>query len=549
MHSDIDKELNALQDELFDFVIIGSGFGGSVSSLRLAEKGYRVLLLERGKRFGDLDFPRSNWSLWKYLWLPALRFYGFLQLSILKDVVALHGSGVGGGSLVYASVLVEPDENFYNNLVWDGLANWQTVLAPHFKTAKRMLGVTQSPRFYPSDDALRAVAERMGKEQTFSATDVGIFFDDPGTSVEDPYFNGKGPSRSGCIYCGGCMVGCRHNSKNTLVKNYLYLAERLGVRIVPETEVVDCGLIDEVEEAPIYELLTSRSTGFATNRQYRIRARNIVFSAGVLGTLRLLLHCRDGSKRLPKLSQRLGENVRTNSEAFLGAISNDPESNHTHGVPIGSVFMADSKTHVETFRFPEGSSFLYRLLTSPLLNSGSDSKPRLIEFIRYTLRHPKRFLDSKFNPSWGRKIAPLLVMQTEDNLMKISLSNNRFPLFGTGLDSKRDAEKPVVAEIPIAHEVTHMFAEEINGEPLGNIFENLFDVPLTAHILGGCSFGASAEDGVVNQLGEVFNYRGLYIADGSLMPANPGLNPSLTITALAEHVMSHVPDKKAISGW
>jgi cholesterol oxidase len=539
------QDNQSLQAEIFDFVVIGSGFGGSVSSLRLAEKGYRVLVIERGKRFEDADFPKSNWILWNYLWLPALHFYGFLEMSFIKDVVALHGSGVGGGSLVYACVLVEPDEQFYNsNPRWSALADWKAELAPHFTTAKRMLGVTRSPSFFPSDDALRAVAKRMGVEGSYTATDVGIYFDESGSSQDDPFFGGKGPERTGCKYCGGCMVGCRYNAKNTLVKNYLHLAESLGVQVVAETEALDCRSLErDLEHGQLYEITCRKSTGFGPKRTFKIRSRNVVFAAGVMGTLRLLFQCKEQSKSLPRLSPRLGDYVRTNSEALLGAVSDRADANHTWGIAIGSVFQADERTHVETFRFPEGSSFLYRLLGSPLLNSVSDSRKRLVEFMRYAAKYPMRFLDAKLNPSWGRRVAPLLVMQTEDNLMRLQPRKKKVPLFDSGLTSRRDQEKPIEAEIPIAHSVTRMFANEINGEPLGNIVENLFNIPITAHILGGCSIGRTEQEGVVDQFGRVFNYPGLYIADGSLMPANPGLNPSLTITSLAEYVMSKIPAK------
>ena len=305
------------------------------------------------------------------------------------------------------------------------------------------------------------------------------------------------------------MVGCRYNSKNTLLKNYLYLAEKLGVRIIPETQAIDCWPIErDPDQEHLYQISCQRSTGLGKGRTYRIKSKNVIFAGGVLGTLKLLFHCRDVSGGLARISGRLGEKVRTNSEALLGAVSDRPETDHTWGIAIGSVFQADERTHVETFRFPRGSSFLYRLLGSPLLNSGSNIRKRWLELLRYSARNPIRFLDAKLNPAWGQRVAPLLVMQTEDNLMELRPAKRRIPLLHSGLTSVRDEQKPIEAEIPIAHKVTRLFANEIEGEPLGNIVESLFNVPITAHILGGCSFGAIDQEGVVDQFGRVFNYPG-----------------------------------------
>ncbi|MCS7061625.1 MAG: FAD-binding protein, partial [Anaerolineae bacterium] len=315
----------------YDFVVIGSGFGGSVAALRLAEKGYRVLVLERGRRFNDEDFARTNWEIHKYLWLPAARCFGILQISLLNGVMILHGSGVGGGSLGYANVLMEPDDRLFDAPGWRGLADWRTVLKPHYQTAKQMLGVTVYPNVTPADQALQHVARTVGRAHLIAPTEVGVFFGDPDRETPDPYFNGLGPARRGCRECGGCMVGCRYNAKNTLVKNYLYLAERRGVQIVPETEVIDIRpLPSDQPDGARYELTCRSSTAWAgLSRHMQLRARNVVVSAGVLGTLRLLLRCRDVTRSLPHLSLCLGDNVRTNSEALMGAIARDDEPDYS----------------------------------------------------------------------------------------------------------------------------------------------------------------------------------------------------------------------------
>ncbi len=308
-----------MQNDTYDFIIIGSGFGGSVSAMRLTEKGYRVLVLERGKRFRDQDFPRTNWNLPKFLWMPALRLFGIMQLSLLNGVLVLHGSGVGGGSLVYANVLMEPSDELFNAPAWRNLADWKTILRPHYDTARRMLGVALNPCLWPADHTLKTLAEQLGRGDTFRATDVGVFFGEAGKTVPDPYFGGAGPDRAGCTHCGACMVGCRHNAKNTLVKNYLYFAEKQGAEVRAECDVRDIRpLPPNQPDGARYEILYRRTTGLPFQRLQRVRARQVVLSAGVLGTMRLLFRCRDITHSLPDISPRLGTHVRTNSEALLG---------------------------------------------------------------------------------------------------------------------------------------------------------------------------------------------------------------------------------------
>jgi cholesterol oxidase len=530
---------------IYDFVIIGSGFGGSVSAMRLAEKGYRVLVLERGLRYEDEDFPKNNWLLWKYLWMPALRFFGIMELTLLRDVMAFRWSGVGGGSLGYANVLVDPDEKMYEVGSWSDLNDWKSVLAPHFETAKRMLGRTLSPSITEADKIMRSVAEKMGRGGTFKNLPVGVYFGTQGVEVDDPFFDGEGPRRSGCTYCGGCMVGCRENAKNTLPKNYLYFAEKLGVEIRPEAQVTEISKVkDGGEECTRYHLRYHNPKRALRSVNTEVYASNVIVAAGVIGTLNLLLHCRDVSRTLPELSIRLGENVRTNNEAFLGVTDLDPASNHTEGIAISTVFHADDVTHIEPLRFPEGSSFLYRLLGAPMIEAGQAGVAyRLWLLLLGVLRHPWSFIKSKFDPSWGRRTFCILLMQTEDSLMSIKLGRSLYTLFRKGLTSDRGTEKQVPAEIPIGHQVIRAMAEEIDGLPMGNIVEGALNASMTAHILGGCLMGNNDTEGVVNKELEVFNYPGLYIVDGSIIQANPGLNPTLTITAMAEYAMSGIAAK------
>lgn len=538
------------RDETVDFAIIGSGFGGSVSAMRLTEKGYRVLVLERGKRYLDGDFARSNWQVWKYLWLPALRCFGILELSLLRGVMILSGSGVGGGSLGYANVLMEPDDRLFEAARWRHLADWKAVLRPHYDTARRMLGVTANPRLGAADAVLKAIAEEMGRGDTFRPTDVGVFFGDAGGAggeVPDPFFGGGGPPRRGCIHCGGCMVGCRHNAKNTLVKNYLYFAEKWGAEVRPEAEVRDIRALPEGQpDGARYEVLYRRSTAWVPRPARRVRARNVIVSAGVLGTLGLLLRCREVTRSLPDLSPRLGDMVRTNSEALLGVISRDGAVDYSEGVAITSIFHADEVTRIEPVRYPAGSS-LMRVLAAPLIEAGANRMARLLKFLGLGLRHPLNLLKLYVWPGWASRTTILLVMQTEDNRMRLSLGRGLLTLFRRGLASEPDAERTIPVKIDIGHQVTRAFARKINGIPAGSISEGLFNLPMTAHIMGGCPFGRNAEEGVLDLDCQVFNYPGLYVVDGSIIPANPGINPSLTIAALAEYAMSRIPPKEGPS--
>ena len=527
--------------QTYDYAIIGSGFGGSVSAMRLTEKGYSVLVLEKGKRFEDKDFAKSNWQFWKYLWLPALRAHGIMQISILKGVMVLHGAGVGGGSLGYANVLEVPTDETFATPAWNQPMKWGEVLRPHYETAKRMLGAARNPKLWQADLVLKQIAEERGMGKTFRATDVGAFFGEAGVAVADPFFGGEGPARAGCRHCGGCMVGCRHNAKNTLPKNYLYFAEKNGADIKSEVEVVDVKPLTAPTTDARYEI-TYRPSTSPIKPQTKVYARNVIFSAGVMGTMKLLLSLRDVKKSLPKLSGRLGTMVRTNSEGLLGSVARKSDINYSEGVSISSIYNHDEMTRVEPVRYPDGSS-LMRFLAAPLIARDVNVPVRILRFLWWSLTHPIDFAKALILPGWAHNVTILLVMQHADNRMRFRIGRSLFTLFRTGMVADEEPGYLINAQVEGSHEITRNFAKRTNGVPLGSVGENLLGLPTTAHILGGAPMGQNSEDGVVNENFEVHNYEGLYIIDGSIMPANPGVNPSLTITALAEYAMSRIPAK------
>lgn len=521
--------------EILDYVIIGSGFGGSVSAMRLAEKGYSVLVLEKGRRFTEADFATTNWQYWKYLWAPALRAYGILQISILKGVMVLHGAGVGGGSLGYANVLEVPTQKTFDTPAWNAPVKWGEVLAPHYQTARRMLGATTNPKLWKADEVLRQMASERGTADTFRATEVGAYFGEAGMEAPDPFFDGDGPSRAGCRHCGGCMVGCRYNAKNTLPKNYLYFAEKYGAQVQAEAEVVDVRPLD----GNLYEIKYRSSTGL-THSEATIRARHVIFAGGVMGSLKLLLKLRDVNHSLPNLSPRLGDMVRTNSEALLGAVARNGEVNYSEGVSISSIFNADEITRVEPVRYPDGSS-LMRLISAPLIDLEAGIPRRIIDSLKWMLRHPLDFARAMILPGWAHNATILLVMQHADNRMRLRIGRSSWTLWRRGLVTEKEPGFEISAQVKGSHELARDFAGRTNSVPMGSLGENLLNLPTTAHILGGAPLGRDASEGVVGSNFEIHNYPGLFIIDGSIMPANPGVNPSLTITALAEYAMSMIP--------
>lgn len=524
----------------YDVLIVGSGFGGSVAALRMAEKGYKVAVLEAGKRYGTEDFPRTNWNVRRSLWMPKLFCFGTLRLTLLSDVLVGSGSGVGGGSLIYANTLPMPRPGVFMRSEWPRGIDWKQALAPHYQTAKQMLGVTINPLLTRADLVMKRCAEEIGKGDTFRPTEVAVFFGEPGKSVPDPYFAGKGPDRSGCVFCGGCMTGCRHNAKNTLDKNYLYLAEKLGVDIYPETQV-DC--IRQSDRR--YRLETSRPTSYLNRRRAIWLAPTVILAAGVLGTVDLLLAAAENNW-LPGLSNAVGKRVRTNSETIVGATARGRDTDFTEGVAITSSIDPDDITHVEPVRYPRGSD-LIGLLAKPLTDGGPGA-PRALRFLATCIRRPGDFARSLFPFGWARRTILILVMQVADNQMQLVRRKRWYRPFSRRLDSQNSA---VIGErnptyIPIANDTARRVARLIGGWPFSSINEVLFDIPSTAHILGGACIGSDSETAVCDEYNRVFGQPGLYVVDGSAIPVNLGVNPSLTITALAEHAMSHVPAKDSV---
>jgi cholesterol oxidase len=511
-------------DDSFDFIVIGSGFGGSVSAMRLAQKGYRVAVLEAGKRWRHTDFPKTNWNAFKYFWMPKLRCFGIQNITLLKGVMVLHGAGVGGGSLVYANTLMRPQDEVFTDPSWGNAIDWRHELDPHYETARRMLGVTTNPALEEGEAALRRVSARMGAEATFHPTEVGVYFGEPGLAVEDPYFAGAGPERSGCVLCGGCMVGCRFRAKNTLDYNYLWFAERFGARVVPETKALR---IVPVEGG--YEIETRSTTAWFGGRRRRFRAERVVLAAGVLGTVELLLKNRDEYGTLPNVSALLGQFVRTNGESLLGATSFEAHRELARGIAIGAAFHPNSLTKIENVRYSSGSGAM-RLLGVPLTPDGN-ALTRPLKLLWGMLRRLGRTLRLWAVADWARSTVILLVMQTLDQHLRLRLGRS---LLGARKLEGRATDKPIPSYLPVAQAAAEILGEELHGEPQNVISEVLLRTPATAHILGGCGISSSPDSGVIDARHEVFGHPGLYVCDGSVIPGNLGVNPSLTITALAE---------------
>jgi cholesterol oxidase len=516
----------------FDYIVIGSGFGGSVAGLRLAQKGYSVAVLEKGLRYRPQDFPKTNWHLRKSVWMPKLGLLGIQALTLLRHVLVLHGVGVGGGSLVYANQLIQPDDSIFAKKEW-GDGNWLDRLAPHFAEANRMLGAVQCPGIGNADEILRAVGLELRGEDTFHINPAGVFFGEPEKTVPDPYFGGEGPDRTGCKKCGACMIGCPTGAKNTLDLNYLYLAEKRGVQIIAETEVI--GVSPDTQNG---YLVTTRCSHGLLRRNELYYAKNVVFSGGVMGTVGLLLRCKEKGM-LPDLSERLGDLTRTNSEAILGIDSKDRTKDWNDHIAITSGIYPDANTHIEVVRYNKGSDLLYAIAT--VLTDGGGKIPRVLRFLGNIFRHPYQFLRGLWIPGQSARTSVILVMQSTENYLRL----HRTPF---GLGSSLPAESQCIPSyIPIANQVTRRMAEKMNGYPKGSWFEVLMDAPTTAHILGGCVIGADPQHGVVDSHGRVFGYPGLYVTDGSVIPVNLNANPSLTITAVAEYFISNIPAKDEVS--
>ena len=515
----------------YDVVVVGSGFGGSVAALRLTEKGYRVGVLEAGRRFADDELPETSWRLRRYLWAPRLGCYGVQRIHLLPDVLVMAGAGVGGGSLNYANTLYQPPRRFFEDRQWAHITDWQAELAPYYEQAKRMLGVTTNPSFTPADAVMREVAEEMGAGATFTSTPVGVFFGEPGSRVADPFFGGAGPDRTGCTECGSCMTGCRVGAKNTLVKNYLHLAEKAGARVHPLTTV------KELRPRPGggYELRTRRTDGIR-RRDRMFTADQVVVAAGTYGTARLLLAMKE-SGALPRLSPRLGSVVRTNSEAVLAATARNRDTDFTKGVAITSSFHPDDHTHIEPVRYGKGSNAIGLLQT--VLSDGGGRTPRLLKTVGVALRRPGAFARSLSVRHWSERTVIALVMQTDDNSLELAKGKGRL---GRAVTSRPGPGDPPPEWIPQGHTAIRKVADRIGGDP-GGSFADVVNIPMTAHFLGGCAIGDSPDTGVVDPYLRAYGHDGLHVADGSAVSANLGVNPSLTITAQAERAFALWPNK------
>ncbi len=520
----------------YDWIVIGSGFGGSVSALRLAQKGYRVLVLEKGKRFTPEDFPKSNWDVRRWLWQPRAGLRGFFQMSFLEHVTVLHGVGVGGGSLVYANTLASPNDAFFGAASWGHLANWRQELGGHYETARRVLGASPNPRESAADRVLLEMAREAGRETSFRPADVGVYFGVPGQSVKDPFFGGEGPDRTGCTFCGACMTGCRVGAKNTLDRNYLYLAEKLGVELRAETEVVAV----RTRAGGGYVVETKDTFGGRGSHR-AFHADRVVFAGGVMGTVPLLLRMRADPNGLPRLSARLGDFVRTNSEALFAVVAPD-RKDFSEGVAITSIFHPDGESHLEPVRYGRGSGF-FRLLALPH-SPGATVTRRLWGAFRDFFRRPRLWLRALAVRDFAAQSQILLYMRTLEGSLALRLGRSVFSGFQAGLVSRleKGADAPK-AFMPEATALAERFAAKVGGVPLSLLTETLLGTPSTAHILGGACMGSDENEGVVDRDHRVFNYEGLYVIDGSSVSANPGVNPSLTIAAMAERAIGLVPTK------
>jgi cholesterol oxidase len=523
---------------MYDVVIIGSGFGGSTAALRLTEKGYRVAVLEIGRRFDDATLPKTSWDLRSFLWAPRLGCFGIQRLSLLRDVMVISGAGVGGGSLVYGNTLYEPPPRFYSDPQWGHITDWHAELAPYYDQAKRMLGVVSNPTTTPVDEVMRAVAIEMGVGHTFGPTPIGVFFGQPGVEVDDPFFGGVGPRRRGCIECGECLSSCRHGAKNTLLQNYLYLAERGGAVVHPLTAATTVRPLEDGR----YAVDTVRSGGPLAGRRGRqtLVTREVVFAAGTLGTQKLLHRMRDEG-HLPNLSRRLGELTRTNSEAILAARAFRRDIDFTRGVAVTSSFYPDAHTHIESLHFGRGSNAMGLLATA--LADG-DGRSRPLTWAREVMRNLGTMVRNVSLRHWSEQTIVALVMQTRDNSITCYTKRG---LFGRRLSSKQGHGEPNPTWIPAGHQAVRRIASRIGGRPFGG-WSDVFNMPMTAHFIGGAAIGDSIATGVIDPYHRVYGHAGLHVVDGAAVSTNLGVNPALTITAQAERAMALWPNKGDFDG-
>ena len=535
----------------FDFIIIGSGFGGSVAAHRLTEKGYRVAVMEMGRRWRPEDFPRTNWRIGRWLWRPRLGLRGFFGMNFFRHVLILNGCAVGGGSITYANTLVVPPDIAWRNGSWAGLADWTAEMPDHFRTAIRMLGVVENRVLGPADHFLKRAAEAVGVGHTFYRTSVAAFQprdgEEPGQTHPDPYFGGEGPDRSTCVGCGGCMVGCRYNAKNTLDKNYLYLAEKHGARVFAETRVVDVtplgGSIDGSEG---YEVHTERSTAWFRKSRRRFTAKSVVFAASALGSMDLLFRLKQKGS-LPAISAQLGNRVRTNAESLIGVRVPGSREDFSKGVAIGSGIYIDDHTHIQATRYSDGCDAMGPLAT--LLTRGRPGQGRVLLWLMQLawalLRHPLRTARLLQPFGFARETIIFLCMQTVDGHIGMRLGRRWYWPFSKVLLSRGER---IPTFIPQANEFARKAAPLIGGTAMSMITEILLNIPTTAHVIGGCAMAGSAEEGVVDSRNRVFGYRNMYLCDGSVLAANLGVNPSLAICAITERAMSYIPSRVTGTG-
>ncbi len=523
----------------FDYIVIGSGFGGSVSALRLTEKGYRVGVIEMGRRWTPETLPKTTWQIWRWIWRPALGLRGFFNMRLFRHVLILHGCAVGGGSITYANTLLVPKDTVWSTGTWAGLADWKSQMPAFYRTAIRMLGVIENRVLGPADHILERAAEAVGAGHTYYRTQVAVFQgpegDPGGKAYSDPYFGGEGPPRTTCVACGGCMVGCRFNAKNSLDKNYLYLAERGGARVFAETKVVD---VRPLAGCGGYEVHTVCSTAIFRRKRRKFTCRGVVFAASALGTMDLLFRLKQRGS-LPAISDRLGSYVRTNCESLIGVRVPGAKEDLSKGVSIGSGFYLDDCTHIEAVRYPAGSDAMGMLAT--LLTAGRPGHRRILLWMKTLalalVRRPWHTIRCLHPFGWARQVLILLCMQTLDGHLEMRMGRRWYFPFSRTLMTRG---KRVPTFIPQAHAFACKLAESIGGTAMSMMTEILFDMPSTAHILGGCVMAASPREGVVDSQNRVFGYQNMYICDGSVVAGNLGVNPSLTITALAERAMSHI---------
>jgi len=516
-------------NKVYDFAIVGSGFGGSVAALRLAEKGYSVIVIEQGRRFSPEQFARSDWNLRRFLWMPKLGLSGILKCSFFKEVFILSGVGVGGGSLVYANTLMTPPDSFFNHTAWQRNSDFKNELLPFYEKAKRMMGAAMPPeKENPEDLILKEISEELNCESSFGFVETAVYYGKQDTET-DPYFGGKGPLRKGCTGCAGCMTGCRENAKNTLDKNYLWFAEKLGAQILAGTKALLLRFENGIYQIDCRKTLRGGYSG-------RITAKGLIISGGTLGTLDLLLRQKYLYQTMTQLSDTLGSQVRTNSQSISGLVDADKKLNN--GVAISSVFSPDEVTHIEMVKFNDRSGFITHL--GGLSAEGSTPVKRAVNVVLKSFRHPLKVLRLMRSFRWGNRSIVMLVMQNTDNSMRMRLRRN--PV-GYNLSFDKTSGK-IPAYIPTGQKVLHRYAAKVNGTAMNSLTETMLNMSTTAHIIGGCPIGENSRMGTVDKHFRVHGYPNMYILDSSVIPCNPGVNPSLTILALSEYAMHNVQPKK-----